>query len=252
MSERVRLQQEGDGVLVLCLQDPAENNCFHDAFVAELQACLRAVADDKLARVCVLRGLPEVFCAGASEALLAELASGRMAPSDIVLSRQLLELPIPVIAAMEGHAVGGGLALALCCDLLLMARESRYGCSFLNMGFTPGMGTTILLREAVGERLAAEMMYGGQLLKGAHFEGRSLVNYVLPREQVFAKAMELARRIAEKPRFALELLKQELTARKRQLLGEALAREAAMHELCFARPETAERIREGYAGPERR
>ena len=245
MTERVRLQSEGD-ILLLCLQDEAEKNTFHHAFIAELQACLRAVAEDRRARVCVVRGLPEVFCAGAGEALLAELARGDMAPSDIVLSRQMLELPIPVIAAMEGHAVGGGLALALCCDLLLMARESRYGCSFLNMGFTPGMGTTRLLGEVVGDALAAEMMYGGQLFKGSHFEGRSSVNYVLPRAQVFAKAMELARRIAEKPRFTLELLKRDLSTRRRQLLDEALKNEAVMHQLCFARPETAERIREGY------
>jgi polyketide biosynthesis enoyl-CoA hydratase PksI len=244
MTERVRLQREGDGLLLLCLQDEAEKNTFHHAFIAELQACLRAIGEDKQARVCVVRGLPEVFCAGAGEALLAELAGGDMLPGDIVLSRQMLEVPIPVIAAMEGHAVGGGLALALCCDLLLLARESRYGCSFLNMGFTPGMGTTRLLREVVGEPLAAEMMYGGQLFKGAHFEGR--VNYVLPRAQVWPKALELAHRIAEKPRFALELLKRDLSTRRRQLLDDALKNEAQMHQLCFARPETAERIKEGY------
>jgi len=247
MSGRVELRAEGEGILVLSLEDAAEKNTFYPAFIEELQACLREISSDRQARVCVMRGLPEVFCAGANLALLEELAGGDLAPSDIVLSRQMLELPIPTIAAMEGHAVGGGLALALCCDVLLMARESRYGCSFMNMGFTPGMGTTALLREAVGEYLAAEMMLGGQLFKGAHFEGRSRVNYVLPRAQVWPKALEVASRIAEKPRFALELLKRELTVGRKKLLDEALPREAAMHQLCFARPETAARIREGYA-----
>ncbi len=248
MSERVRLIEEGEGIVVLSLEDHAGKNSFRAAFIEELESCLARLAAHREVKVCVLRGLPEVFCAGASKELLLELAGGQRAPADITLSRLLLDVPIPCIAAMEGHAVGGGLALALCCDVLLMARESRYGCSFMNMGFTPGMGTTTLLREAVGEYLASEMMLGGQLFKGTHFAGRSGVNYVLPRAEVFPRAMELAARIAEKPRFALEILKRELSGRRRQLFEEALPVEARLHQLCFARPETAQRIRENYAG----
>jgi polyketide biosynthesis enoyl-CoA hydratase PksI len=118
----------------------------------------------------------------------------------------------------------------------------------MNMGFTPGMGTTRLLQLAVGEYVASEMMYGGQFFKGAHFESSAGVNYVLPRDQVFPKALELAQRIAEKPRMALTLLKRALLQPRRQALEEALTEESRMHRLCFDRPETARMIQEYYLG----
>jgi polyketide biosynthesis enoyl-CoA hydratase PksI len=248
MTERVRLTLQEDGIAVLALQDDERKNALHPALVEELLSRLEELAGDDRARVCILRGLSEVFCSGASRELLLELAHGKRDAADITLPRVVLGLPIPVIAAMEGYAVGGGLALGLCCDILLMARESRYGCSFMNMGFTPGMGTTRLLQLAVGEYVANEMMYGGQFFKGAHFESSAGVNYVLPRDQVLPKALELARRIAEKPRPALTLLKGTLSLPRLQDFEEALAEESRMHRLCFDQPETARMIREYYPG----
>ncbi len=246
MSKRVEVRTLEEGVLLLSLQDAAGKNTFSEAFVGELVQGLREVAADTEARVCLLRGLPEVFCGGAHQALLLKLAEHKMAPADIVLPKLLLDLPIPTIAAMEGHGVGGGLALALCCDMVLMARESRYGCSFMNMGFTPGMGTTRLLQLAVGEYVANEMMYGGQFFKGSHFEQRSAVNHVLPREKVWPRAVQIARRLADKPRHALELLKGYLSLPRRQAFEESHTVEAALHRLCFDRPEAAALIRENY------
>jgi len=250
MSDRVTLGREGDGVAVVSLQDEANRNAFTAPFVDDLLAALRQASTDRDVRVIVLRGLPEIFCAGAHQDLLLDLATGELDAADILLSKAVLDVPVPVIAAMEGHAVGGGLALALCCDVLLMARESRYGCSFMNLGFTPGMGITRLLQDAVGEYLAREMMLGGEIIKGARFESRSGINHVLPRDQVWPKALQIARRIAEKPRFALETLKANLSIRHRQLFEETRTLEAAMHRLCFARPETRERILENYTRPE--
>ena len=109
---------------------------------------------------------------------------------------------------------------------------------------------TRLLPEAVGEQLAAELMFAGEMVKGARFERCPGVNHVLPRAEVMPRALALARRIAEKPRFALELLKRHLSTGRRQRFEEARVSEAAMHQVCFARPETAERIREAYVRPE--
>jgi polyketide biosynthesis enoyl-CoA hydratase PksI len=127
-----------------------------------------------------------------------------------------------------------------------MGRESRYGCNFMDMGFTPGMGTTGLLQLAVGEYVAAEMMFGCQYFKGSHFEGRGGINYVLPREKVLKKAMSVAQRMSDKPRFALALLKRSLSLGRRRAFEDARTVESMMHEICFAHPETSERIRENY------
>lgn len=235
-----------EGIVTLQLNDEAERNALGESFVELLLERLAEVAADSEARVCILRGLPEIFCAGGHKDMLLALASGEVAASDIMVSRAVLELPIPTISAMEGHATGGGLTLGLCCDIVLLAEESSYGCSFMNMGFTPGMGTTRLLQLAVGEYLAAEMMYSGAFYRGSHFVGRSQLNYVLPRAKLWQRAQKVARAIAEKPRYALELLKRSLSLTKRQLFEEARTSEAAMHELCFARDETRALIDEYY------
>jgi polyketide biosynthesis enoyl-CoA hydratase PksI len=250
MTDRVTLARDGDGLAVVALQDEANRNAFTAPFVDELLAALRAAASDREVRVIVLRGLPGIFCAGAHQDLLLELASGERDAADLLLSKAVLDLPVPAIAAMEGHAVGGGLALALCCDVLLMARESRYGCSFMNLGFTPGMGITRLLQDAVGEYLAREMMFGGEIIRGARFEARSGINHVLPRDQVWPKALQIARRIADQPRHALVTLKANLSIRHRQVFEETRTLETAMHRLCFAQPETRQRILENYTRPD--
>ncbi len=251
MSEKVTLECDEDGVATLTLNDAAGNNALSVACVEALLSRFAELSADTAAKVCLIKGSADVFCSGGDKAMLLGLARGEISTTDIMLTRALLEVPIPTIAVMEGHAVGGGLILGLSADMALMARQSRYGCSFLNMGFTPGMGTTRLLAQAVGELIAAEMMYGGQFFRGSYFEGRSAINYILPRAQVAHKAEQLAARIAEKPRVALELLKRSLSLPKRQAFEEARTSESLMHEICFSRREIVEMIEENYQLPAR-
>jgi polyketide biosynthesis enoyl-CoA hydratase PksI len=244
---RVRYLCRDDGVATIELCDAAERNALSESFVAELERALGELAADERARVCVLRGLPEVFCAGGHQDMLVSLSEGAVTPADLVLTRAVLEIPVPTVAAMEGHAVGGGLVLGVACDLVLAARESRYGASFMNMGFTPGMGATALLARALGEHRAAEMMYSGRFFRGNELV-HSGMNYVLPRPEVLPKAMDVAQRIAEKPRHALALLKRTLSLGKRLDFERARTVESLMHEICFARPETKELIAANYVG----
>jgi polyketide biosynthesis enoyl-CoA hydratase PksI len=236
--ELVRFEEHADGVGVLAMRDAASSNAmspdFVDAFVAELH---RASSWTGL-RVLVLRGLPEVFSSGASAEMLGALQRGEIEPVEIVLPRIVLDFPLPVIAAMEGHAVGGGLALGFCADMVVLARESRYGATFMNMGFTPGMGTTRLLEHVLSPAIAAEMLFTGEHKKGSFFEGRSGVNAVLPRAEVMTHAMALGARIADKPRLSLELLKRTLSLPRRQAFEGTLAMESLMHRITFpgARP----------------
>ncbi len=245
----VRLAVDDRGVATISMNDGPGRNAMSESFIRELFDTLRALATCAEARVAVLLGQPEVFSAGASREMLEAILDGKLAPADILLPRAVLDVPVPVIAAMEGHAVGGGLALGLCADIILIARESSYGCNFMNLGFTPGMGTTRLLEHVLSPAIAHEMMYTGQVFRGAHFEGRSGFNYILPRIQVRARAMDLATRIAEKPRTAVEALKRTLSTRKRQAFEAARTEEAAMHAITFAGPDVRRLIEEHYAGP---
>ncbi len=244
MGARIELSPLEDGITLLHLNDREGKNTFSEPFIEELMASLTELGQDRETRVCIIRGLEEVFCAGASQEVLADLAGGAMTASDILLPKFLLDLPMPTIAAMEGHAVGGGLAMGLCCDVVLMARESRYGASFMNMGFTPGMGSTRLIQLAFGEYLANEMLFGGQLFKGSHFEGRGSINAVLPKDKVWKRALRIARGFAEKPRGSLETLKRYLSLPRRQAFEETRTVETLMHQVSFAQPETARLIKE--------
>jgi polyketide biosynthesis enoyl-CoA hydratase PksI len=227
--------------------DRAGKNALSEPFAAELQEALRTVAADGAVKAVLLLGLPDVFCSGAPLELLRRLAAGEVAPHDILLPRAVLQVPVPTIAAMEGSATGGGLALGCCADVILVARESRYGTSFLNMGFTPGMGSTRLLEHVLSPAVAQELLYSGEFRKGADFERCGGFNHVLPRHEVLPKALEIGARIAEKPRLALETLKRTLSVPRRQAFEAAHAAEALMHSVTFGQPDLVHRIEEGYA-----
>jgi len=245
VSAKIGLSVDRDGVAVLRMRDHADNNALGHAFVDDLRQALEALADEQV-KVAVVAGLDDVFCSGGHRDVLLDLARGRIAPYDLSLTRTLLDVPVPTIAAMAGHAVGGGLVFGLSCDVVVMANESRYGCNFMDLGFTPGMGTTRLLEISVGQHLAAEMMLGGECFRGSHFAGRSHVNHVLPRGQVEERALDLARRFAEKPRLALRMLKRTLSVSRRKAFEEARTYESLMHDVCFAQPRTRQRIEENY------
>jgi polyketide biosynthesis enoyl-CoA hydratase PksI len=228
------------------MRDEAGRNAMSAPFVEALLDSLHEVwAWDRL-KVVVLLGLPDVFSSGADLGVLTALVDGAIAPSDLLLSKAVLDLPVPTIAAMEGHALGGGLALGLCADVVLIARESRYGCPFMNLGITPGMGMTRLLEHVLSPAVAHEMLFTGEPLKGAHFEGRSGFNYVLPRAEVRSKALELAERIAEKPRVALTALKRALSLPRRQAFEATRTVEALMHEVTFAQPDVRRLLEEHF------
>lgn len=245
-SSLVGLTVDDDGVATLAMRDEAGKNAFSRAMVAALTGAFDEVARRQDVKVCVVSGLPAVFSAGGDREVLLGLADGTIAPYDLLLTRSLLEVPVPTIAAMAGAAVGGGLVFGLACDMVVLARESRYGANFMDLGFTPGMGSTRLLQFAVGEYVAAEMLLGGQYFRGEHFAGRGQINAVVPRAEVEARALEMARRIADKPRPALLLLKRALALPRRRAFEEARTVESMMHEVCFADPQTLARIRENY------
>ena len=234
-----------DGVTEIRLDDPATGNALGEAMV---HALTRAFADAAASSAChaiVLTGAGDTFSSGAPSDLLTKLARGERHPADIRLPRVLLDCPVPVIAAMAGHAVGGGFALGLAADLVCLGRESRYGFTFMNMGFTPGMGTTALATHALPAAIAHELLYTGELRRGDAFAGTG-PNLVVPRAEVEARARDLATRIAEKPRGALEALKRTLSLPRRQALEQALTLESLMHQVTLGAPGAADTIRATY------
>lgn len=237
----VMLTVSEHGVATVRMAEPEHKNAFTDGLVHSLRGALSVASEDQAVKVILLCGLPEVFCSGASRALLDRLSGGAMEPTDITLSKDILDLPVPVIAAMRGHAVGGGLVLGACADVVLLAAESRYGFTFMDLGFTPGMGATALLAHLWSPAIAHELLYTGELRRGADLAG-SGVNAVLPADEVEPYAFDLAARVAEKPRLALRTLKRTLSIPRRRAFEEARTIEALMHSVTFYGPDVQSRI----------
>lgn len=214
-------------------------NAFTPSLVRGLLEAIDAVARDVDVRAVVLAGTREHFCSGATGQTLRDLRAGRLASTELVLGRRLLDVPVPVIAAAEGSAIGGGLALLLSADLHVIAGESRYGTNFMELGITPGMGSTRLLETVLAPPLAHALLYTATLRRGSTLAGAGF-NAVVPRDQVRATAADLAWQIAEKPRANLVLLKRTLSLPKRRALEEAMTFESLMHETSLQRLDESE------------
>ncbi|MCB9690151.1 MAG: enoyl-CoA hydratase/isomerase family protein [Alphaproteobacteria bacterium] len=225
--ERVVTTNAG-GIATLRLVDQAGANGLGSALVGALLHALDGVAADPEVRAVVLCGREDWFCSGATREVLAELRSSRLPPTELVLARRLLDLPVPVVAAASGAALGGGLALLFAADLVVLASDRRYGANFLDLGITPGMGTTRLLEHALSPALAHELLLTAASRKGSELVGLA---HVVPSARVEEVAHDLAFRIAGHDRRAVGLLKRTLTLPRRRALEEAFTLEGLMHEI---------------------
>jgi polyketide biosynthesis enoyl-CoA hydratase PksI len=237
--------EHGDlGVSVLRMDD-GQANGMSESFCEGMERAL-ASANTASCNVLVLRGRPDVFCSGATQETLEALSSGKFRVRDLALASLLIAFPLPIIAAVEGPAVGGGLMLALCADIVVAAEKSRYGFNFVDLGFTPGMGATEIVPALVGRAFATEMLMTGKLYRSEELRSRGMFNHILPAESVFPAAKEIAERIAVKPRHVLELLKDTLAVPRRAALQSALAREHLLHQICFNDNNASARIRAAF------
>jgi len=232
-----------DGIARITLADARSANALSEAMVHALQDAFEVIDGDDAVRVVLLCAEGDSFSAGAPRELLLRLAAGELRPTDILLPKLLLDCAVPVIAAMAGHAAGGGFALGLAADIVLIADECRYGFTFMNMGFTPGMGATTLCEHVLSAATAHELLYTGELRRGSSFAG-SGINYIAPRDQVESIALDVAVRIAEKPRSSIIALKRTLSLPRRQAFEHSITNESFMHQITFAA--ASARIQDDY------
>lgn len=230
----VRTTAPESGVAWIELSDDAGNNGLSDDLIAGLIDALDGVGRDPETRTVVLAGTPRWFCSGATRDTLRAVQSHRLAPAELTLARKLLDVPVPVVAAAEGDTLGGGLALLLAADLLVVASESRHAANFMKLGITPGMGITHLLGTLLGPALARELLYTGRSIRGSELPSGA-VNAVVPGGEVRDRASDLAWAIADHDRDNLRLLKRSLSLPTRRALEEAMTLESLMHESSLRR-----------------
>jgi polyketide biosynthesis enoyl-CoA hydratase PksI len=242
MDQVVKLTVTAERVAVIAMEDRASSNTFTPALIEGLMGAFEQVRSDSTLKAVVLQGYGNFFCCGGTKAELLGILDGAVEFSDVPFYDLPLQCDLPVIAAMQGHALGGGLVLGCYSDLLVMAEESMYGAVFMKYGFTPGMGATYILPRKLGQVLATEMLFTARNYQGIELKNRGVQARVVKKAEVVAAALALAREVADKPRLALEELKRNLAAGMRADLPAAVEKELAMHRLTFAQPEVRGRI----------
>ncbi|WGF87507.1 polyketide synthase [Marinivivus vitaminiproducens] len=246
MADVVRLSRHNTAVAVIEMADREGRNTFTHALVEGLGHALRRVADDASVKVVVIHGYESIFCAGGTQEELLTLAEHKVTFDAHDFYRCLLDCSVPVIAAMQGHALGGGLVFGLYADLVVLSQESLFAANFMKYGITPGMGATLLLPMKLGVPLAGEMLFSARGYHGGTLRDRGIGMPVVPRADTVATALKLADDLADKSGVALRLLKQAMNHRLLRDLPDVIAREKAMHETSFAQPDVIGRITERF------
>ena len=228
-NQPLTVERRENGVAVVTFTNPDKRNPMTAELTARWAETMRELRGQSDLRAVVVTGEGSAFCSGAD---LRELGSN--AESDLMGARAHLSefyrtwlsirnLPVPSIAAINGHAIGAGLAVALACDLRYVAPAARLGVPFVQMGLHAGMATTALLPEAVGMQRARELLLTGRLIDGAEAVE---IGIALPAgDSVLDTALNTAARIAGAAPIAVRLTKTALTGGQ-PTVDQALAWEA--------------------------
>ena len=200
-----------NGLATLVIDRPPLNPLSHRA-KAEMLGCLEEIAGDPAIRCVILHGAGgRAFSVGADIKEFLDMVARRgvrdHAVQEHTLYNRLDFFPIPTIAAIEGHCLGGGLELALACDLRVASDTSRLGLPEVKLGVFPAGGGTERLPRLIGEARARELIYTGEPVDAREAWRLGLVNRVAPTGQALQAALELGRAIAERPAITLRTVK---------------------------------------------
>jgi len=213
--ENIVFEREG-AVGILKVNRPKSLNALNPATVREIAACLEEVRQDHSIRCLIITGEGDrAFVAGADISAMVSMSvlEGKaFSALGLATMRKLEELPIPVIAAVNGFALGGGTELALACDLIIAADKVRFGQPEINLGVIPGFGGTQRLARRIGLPRARELIYSGDLIDAEAALRYGLANKVVPLADLMTEAKTLAHKLAAKPPIAIQQAKAAINA----------------------------------------
>ncbi len=209
-----------DGIATITLNRPERLNALTAQTMRELGQALARVRDEDAARVAIITGAGRGFCAGGDRKETADRhAAGRgRGPRPRIFgerpfaqaARLFISLEKPTIAAINGPAVGGGLDIALWCDMRIASERATFGEMYIDRGLIPDLGGLFLLPRLVGYAQAFELLLTGDIIDAQTAREIGLVNRVVPHDQLMDAARELARKIISKPPLGVAMTKRAL------------------------------------------
>lgn len=224
------LSKEG-AIATIILNRPDKLNALTEQMLEELSSAIDGIAEDEELRVLVITGTGRGFCAGADlDMSLFKATSPIEARKDMNLFNEiplkLRALAKPVIASVNGVAVGAGANIALACDMIIASEQARFGQVFVNVGIHVDSGGTYLLPLAVGVPKAMELMMTGDLIDAREAWRIGMINRVVPPEELEKATKDFAQKIASGPPLALRMIKASVYKTLSSDLAMALEREA--------------------------
>jgi 2-(1,2-epoxy-1,2-dihydrophenyl)acetyl-CoA isomerase len=236
-----------DGVGTITFNRPDVMNATNDQFYRELSGLLRQIAEDPQVGCVVLTGAGRGFCAGADVkamnpdmALLARRKRHRWILTDVL--RPLVDLETPVIAAVNGAAVGAGFNMALAADILIASDKAVFSQIFTKLGLVPDLGGLYLLTRVVGLNKAKELCFTAKKIDANEALALGIANHVVPADSLLAAASTLARDIAAGPPTALAMIKTLLNKSSTATLDQMLEYESYAQTLAYTTPEHREGV----------
>lgn len=241
----LKIEEAREGVYLLTINKPASLNALDTAVLGELAAVVEDLRTNESVKVLVLTGKGRAFVAGAdisemvSKNPIDGLEFGRLGAS---VFRAIEQLPFPVIAAVNGFALGGGCELAMACDIRLASAKAKFGQPETGLGIIPGFSGTQRLPRLVGPAKAKELIYTGEIIKADEALRIGLVNGVTEPEALIDEALAMAEKIALQPRQAVALAKKAIDAGMQTDIDTAIGIENNLFALCFSTEEQKQRM----------
>jgi len=236
--------EKKDRIGWLILNRAEVDNILSLSLAGDLEEACRRINEDDEIWIVVLTGSGEVFCRGNKPG---ELIKGpgdlEFLPPSSPASRSVASILVPVIVALNGDALGGGLELALAGDIRLAAEEARFGFPEISEGLIPGGGGTQRLPRIVGRGKALELILTGDLISAEEAHRIGLVSQVVPREELEGEAERLAEKLASKGPIALRYAKEAINKGTELVLEQGLRLEADLHIILQSTQDRAEGIR---------
>jgi enoyl-CoA hydratase len=222
-------------IATVTLNRPKVLNALSPDLVREINEALHELDPDDRVRAVVITGGPKVFAAGADIADMADrTASEQLVRDQVGRWVGITSFTKPLIAAVNGYALGGGCEMALMCDLIVAGDTARFGQPEINLGIIPGAGGTQRWPRTAGKYVAMEAVLAGTAITASRAHQLGLVNKVVPAEMTIKVAQRIARQLAEKPPLALRLAKESVLKAFETPLAEGLAAERRSFYFLFS------------------
>lgn len=242
---------KSEGIAVLTLNRPEQLNAIHAEAHGELETAWLEIAADEAVRAVVFTGAGKAFSAGGDVRRMAERAgteeglkySLRVTASGRRLFHNMLEVPQPIVCAVNGDAVGLGATLALFSDITVMSETARLGDTHVRVGLVAGDGGAVIWPLLIGASRAKEFLMRGRLVTGKEACAMGLVNDAVPESEVVPRAMELARELAALPARAVQWTKLAVNKWLKDQLNRVLDASIAFEALSMQTHDHAEAAR---------